>query len=310
MLYCPRTISQEIMGEKMKNNLPKLRIRNVFNQLAGLVTAALTISLLATNQVLADDFRSVGIELTSDDNLSRSQPGEELSSLGLSGTYSLGSRKQLSDTSSLRRVYRLGIAYYPSYTGYSNLSAEAQFSYKKKTGLGPQAWWWSGGANAGYAFYSDGNRSNFYLRGDLSVGKRFGERTGVSAGYAIDQASAGDAVYSISGQGPKANIDFTISERWLAYASWKSRTGDSWMATGLGDPGGPDKAPWISDSTFTGYQAYRKDSTGTETKYGVNYVLNDQSSVDFSYMKRSVQVKGTSSWYYNNIYAVSYFRSL
>ena len=260
--------------------------------------------------VLADSSRSFGIDVTSDDNLSRSQPGEELSSPGLAGTYSINNRRQLSDTSSLNRVYQFAAEYYSSYTGYSNASAEAQLAYHKKTGLGPNAWWWNAGGNLGYAFFSDGNRSNLYFLGDLSFGKRFGERVEFSAAYVFDTASAADAVYSISGHGPKAGVDFIINERWLAYANWKSRTGDSWLATGLGDPGGTNKAPSINDATFSGYQAYRQDTTGTETRFGANYALGDASSLDFSYMKRSVQVTGTGAWYYNNIYAISYVRNL
>jgi hypothetical protein len=264
----------------------------------------------------ADDSRSFGVELTNDDNLSRSQPGEELSSPGLVGTYSINNRRQLSDTSSLNRVYQFAAEYYTSYSGYSNASAEAQLVYHKKTGLGPNAWWWSGGGDIGYALFSDGNRSNFYFLGDLSFGKRFGERFEFSAGYALDTASASDAVYSIGGHGPKASIDFIINEQWLVYGSWKSRTGDSWMTSdwaGLGAPPGSDKAPPISDAAFSSagdYRAYRRDTNGTETRFGANYVLDDVSSLDFSYMKRSVQVTGTSSWYYNNIYAISYVRNL
>jgi hypothetical protein len=297
----------------MQNNQPVSSAYLASHRSSKLITVLLMLtvigSLFGAANAMADDFRSFGVEISNDDNLSRSQPGEERASTGLSGIYSLGNRKQLSDTSSLNRIYQLGAAYYSAYSGYSNLSAEAQFSYKKKMGLGPDAWWWSGGANAGYAFYSDSDRSNLFITADLSVGKRFGNRVEVAAGYAADMASAGNVVYSIAGQGPEMSIDFTLTEQWLVYANWKSRTGDSWMASSA-DPGGIDKAPWIPDSTFGGYGAYRKDTTGTEMTYGANYLLGDHSSIDFSYMKRSVQVTGTSSWYYNSIYLISYVRDL
>jgi hypothetical protein len=267
-------------------------------------------SLFGAATAMADDFRLFGVEVSNDDNLSRAQngPGKKGSS-GISGSYAIGNRKQLSDTSSATRLYKFDAAYYPSYTGYSNASAEAQYTYKKKTGLGPKAWWWSGGGNLGYALYSDGNRSNFYFDGDLSAGRRFGERWEFSAAYVMDVASASESVYSVSGHGPRVSVDFIASERWLVYAAWKNRGGDSWMADVSSPYPGWEKAGPISDKTFGG-SAYRVDTTTTETTFGANYVLDDQSSIDFSYLKRDVLVKNTTNWYYNNIYYVSYVRNL
>ncbi len=305
------------MGVIMKKSIPVVDVlshKHMYSTTVAVAVLTAASLLIAPEATYADGSRSFGIEITSDDNLSRSQPTEELSSPGLVGTYSIGNRRQLSDTSSLNSVYQFGAAYYSSYTGYSNVSAEAQFGYLNKTGLGPNALRWGGNANLGYAFYSDGNRSNFYFTGDLSISKRFGDAVDFNAGYAFDTASASNAVYSITGHGPKVVVDFSISDQWLLYGSWKSRTGDSWMTadwSGLGDPGGTDKAPWISDSTFGGaYRAYRKESSGTETKIGANFVLSDKSSIDFGYLKRSIQVTGTTAWYYNNIYSISYVQNL
>jgi hypothetical protein len=298
----------------MKNKLPDSSAhRN--NQRYRHLTAVLSVlALLAsysgTTTALADDFRTFGVEVTNDDNLSRAQngPGKK-GSAGISGSYALGNRKQLSDTSSLTRLYNFNAAYYSSYSGYSNASAEAQYIYKKKTGLGPKAWWWSGGGNLGYALYSDGNRSNFYFDGDLSAGRRFGGRWEFSAAYVMDVASANESVYSVSGHGPKVSVDFIAGDRWLIYATWKNRGGDSWMADVSSPYPGNEKASLNPDGTFGG-SAYRVDTTTTETTLGANFVLDEQSSIDFSYLKRDVLVKNTTNWYYNNIYSVSYVRNL
>jgi hypothetical protein len=194
------------------------------------------------------------------------------------------------------------------------VSAEAQLAYRNKSGLGPQAWWWGAGGNLGYAYFSDNNRSNFYLTGDLVAGKRIGQWVNVSGGYALDQAAAGNAVYSISGHGPKLAVDVFLGEKWLLYANWNSRTGDSWLtALWPGIPAGTDNAPPVQDSSFASagdYWAYRRNSNGTITKLGANYVFDDKSSIDVSYLKRSVQATGTNVWYYNDIYAISYVRDL
>ena len=180
----------------MQNNQPvsSAHLASQINSKLITVLSALILSgsLFATSISMADDFRSFGVEISNDDNLSRSQPGEERASAGLSGNYSFGSRKQLGDTSSLNRIYQLGGAYYSAYSGYSNLSAEAQLIYEKKMGLGPDAWRWSGGVTAGYAFYSDSDRSNLFIVADLSIGKRFGNRVEFAAGYTADMASAGN----------------------------------------------------------------------------------------------------------------------
>ena len=131
----------------------------------------------------------------------------------------------------------------------------------------------------------------------------------VSAAYVMDVASASESVYSVSGHGPRVSVDFIASERWLVYATWKNRGGDSWMADVSSPYPNWEKAGPISDKTFGGF-AYRVDTTTTETTFGANYVLDDQSSIDFSYLKRDVLVKNTTNWYYNNIYYVSYVRNL
>jgi hypothetical protein len=274
-------------------------------------TAILAAGMVLSLTARAAEFRSVTVDVFSDDNVTRAAPaGDKVSATGVSGSYASGQSRQVSDSARVVTNYDLGANLYPSVSGLNSLLGGGAIKYHNKMGLGPTAPWWSAAGRGGYElFVSDSDRSNLFASADLRLGKRFGEAFNLTGNLAYDMEKASGEAYSISGTSYGLMLDYSFGQQWLVYYNYSQRTGDITTVASVA-PGGSYVKKSQTDRTFGGW-AYLIDVKSTIQRYGINYAIDDASSIDFSFEDYSAQGSTDPTyWYYKKVYKLAYVRNL
>lgn len=261
-------------------------------------------SLCIVFQAQAADFSRWGMSYSSEDNVTRAAADSDKRSDDIIGLKYLSGRFNATGKGSGYSLsYHTSYDNYLTYHGLNNLGVGGSASYRHKFGLGHNVWYWNGGMDGGYSLFNDSDRTNLHYSADLKLGKRFLNRWNAQlfTRYINEDASAD--VYDRSGSELGLRLNYSITRRWLVYASTLQYQGNI-TVTQSSSPGPHDA--WATDNVF-GMPNYQVDVNTTISRYGVNYVIDRSSSIELSSEHWAAQgVKDPSYWYYKNILKLSF----
>jgi len=262
-------------------------------------------SLCMVFQVQAADFSRWGMSYSNEDNVTRAAWDKDKRSDDIIGLKYLSGRFTATDKGSGYSLsYHTRYENYLTYHGLNNLGIGGSVGYRHKFGLGHNVWYWNAGLDGSYSLFNDSDRSNLHLSADLTLGKRFLDRWNAQlfTRYLNEDASA--AVFDRSGRELGWRLNFSISNRWLVYASGLQYSGNI-TVTQSSSPTAHDV--WGTDNVFAGMSTYLVDVNTAITRYGINYALDTSSSLGLSSEHWAAQgAQDLSYWYYKNILRLSF----
>ena len=277
------------------------------------------IAVLFSLPAFANSFGDVDVGIVSDDNLTRSDydPDKKSgSSIELFVDY--GKFYNLENNWSATALIFAQYSDNNDFSKLSTLSYGLSGSFRKKLALGA----YSSSLQASVTFtvndVDDDKRANNTLDLDFSWSKRLDDIWELSAGISLDDTSADNSVFDVSGTTLFVSADYTINEALLLTFGISQRSGDIISVTN--PTTNPNEAIWnylslasggnnISDTVFgAGLTAYRLDAKTQIFKVALSYAMNDDSSINAVYEYQDSSLDYGIN-YENNIFRVNYIYS-
>lgn len=158
-------------------------INKLFNFINNLLLFVLSMSLLPTEQALADWFQEGSAEFQFNDNLNRAILDSDIrSDFSLEGEFAAGYFAQVAEFTGVTASAAFSLAHFQKISDLNNASLNLGLSFNHKFGIGEKVPRLSGTVGYGERIYEYEIRDVQVRRADLSLSKRFNDYLELSVG--------------------------------------------------------------------------------------------------------------------------------
>lgn len=257
-------------------------------------------------EALAEGIVSAEGAVSYDNNLSRALSASDIVSdtalnLAASGGFHFtpGERDTVALTADVRA------SQFREFHGMNSVAFGGTASWGRKFGLGAFVPWTKVSASFAEERYGESVRNGLRSNVTLRVGQRLSEQLELSGGGSFERYRADDVVdvvpglsgdaYSLEGRSLFARADYTLNERWVAFAGIGARRGDVTSSTRF-NPGIFEYSSAVTrDPAFgSDYIAYRLSGTTTwDFIAGASLAIGDYSSVNLAVTRALTYASGS-----------------
>jgi len=273
--------------------------------LPNLLTAIL-LSLAAARSSSGDWIRDFRVDVSYDDNVSRSnREADERQDVAFRALAHLGRFGQLSDDLRLTLTADFSGEAWERYQDFNNTTAAGTASLRYRFGLGALAPFVRVEGSAGYASFEQSLQDGARYRSAVTFGKRLTERLSLEASYYFDDIDSRVRVFDQEAHHFSLAGSFDLSETTQITAGYELRDGE---VISYAVPPRPDIVALANAlrhvDTFGGdYVAYNLDATTHTFSVGVSQAFTRFLALNLRYERQ--ETSRAHLYYINNIFNAS-----
>jgi hypothetical protein len=273
--------------------------------LPNLLTAIL-LSLAAARSSSGDWIRDFGVDVSYDDNVSRSnREADERQDVAFRALAHLGRFDQLSDDLRLTLTADFTGAAWVRYHYFNDTTASGTASLRYRFGLGPWAPFVRVEGSAGYASFEQSLQDGGRYRSGVTFGKRLTERLSLEASYYFDDIEGRVRVFDQQAHHFSVAGSFDLSETTQITAGYELRDGE---VISYAVPPRPDMVALANalrhvDTFGSDYVAYNLDATTHAFSVGVSQAFTRFLALNLRYERQ--ETSRAHLYYINNIFTAS-----
>lgn len=269
----------------------------------------INVFIVATTTLLAggvsDRVAALDLEVayTTDDNVTRS--GYKYSDSIVSASLGKTWRKSTGKKSQLVYTLQGSVDRYSNYDKLSRAGVGFGGAWQFRSSGAFGAPTYSLLARAAYDSYDSKLRTGTTLQIGASVLKPLTDRISVTGILETRKRDASSSAFDTSDTSTRINLDYMLNRRATLYLTYNRLVGDMTISAPSGYSG---YKYWEQDDAFYGgYWAYLFDATTDVGTLGLNYMINEKSSVDAAILSANSQAYGGTS-YTDTRMSIAYLR--
>jgi hypothetical protein len=271
----------------------------VFGMAAWLICMTIVGWTPMTYAQLQDPRFRATVDLTWDNNVSRSQDEDQFDDMSASLDVNASLPWQLTDRTRIVFIGNLGTEAFDEFKGLSRTYAgvQGEFQFRRSGEFGAPIWgvYVRQGADWYRSALRDGNKTGV----GASVRKPWTDRIYVFGSLYYNLRDARSDIFDTREIGLRGNLDYSLGSRQTLYLGMELRRGDV-VSTARPQPQYSAIAEaWGWDDVFTDTPryAYRIDALTGLLSLGYNIALDEDSSLDFAYRLASSRPNESPAYY-------------